>query len=119
MECQHCGKFGKADDRLGDWWDFNGGHLCVECTNKNFGRDSKPKSNRNPEDASYAELRERLIAIKKRAAEREKRFKEEYPKFVDTHEQPTTEREYGAFWALDELYWIQDYCDGLIDEDDE
>lgn len=71
-----------------------------------------------PEYALPVELRERLIAIKKRAAEQEKLLKEVYPKFVDTHAQPATGKEHGALWALDVLYWVQDYCDGFIDEDD-
>ena len=72
-----------------------------------------------PEHASHAELGERLIAIKKRAIEREKLLKEVYPKFVDTHAQAATKEEYGALWSLDVLYWVQDYCDGFIDDDEE
>lgn len=117
VHCQHCGKFAVSDDRIGDWWDYNSGYLCLQCTDKFLSRNSK--TTRKPEDASYVELRERLVAINEKATEQEKRLIKEYPKFADTHAQPTTEREYGAFWSLDVLYWVRDYCDGFIDTDEE
>jgi hypothetical protein len=61
----------------------------------------------------------RLLAIYERAELETKDLLERFPKFRDIHQQPCSEREYGAFWSLDILYWISDYCEGLIDEDDE
>lgn len=63
--------------------------------------------------------RQRLKKVKKRADEEVADLLSRFPKFRDTHEQPTTEREYGAFWSLDILYWVQDYCEGFIDEYEE
>ncbi len=117
MECLHCGKVARPDDRVGDWWGYNGGYLCLECTNRHLGKESKPQPHLKPEHAPYTELRERLVAIQERAIKQEKFLKEEHPKFTCPHAQPTTEREYGAFWSLDILYWIQDYCAGFIDDD--
>ncbi len=59
-----------------------------------------------------------LEAIRKRVDVAVKNLLKRFPKFIDTHAQPNSNEEFGALWSLDILYWIQDYCESLIDEED-